>query len=268
MTHTFSIANQKGGVGKTTTTFHLAGAAAKRGLRTLVIDGDPQGNLTSSLDTGELTASSIGLADALSRNADETLADVIVPTQWEGVDLVPTTGGTLSAVEHELNTMSLGRTHRLSEELESVKGRYDLVLIDCPPNLGPLTINAFVASEQIVVVAKPELWSGTGLLSLFTTMQEVRRYCARPDLRFAGVIFNMYDNRETEQAKRYREITEAAEKMEIPILHPTVPRRVTVFETAIHGTRLDLSSDPRAAALAPIYDRHLEALLASTTDPS
>ena len=261
MTRILAFANQKGGVGKTTTTFHVAGAAAQRGIRTLLIDADPQGNLTDAIGPADLAPDTVGLADALSNNTPERLSDVIVPTAWEGVDLAPTTGGTLSAVEHELDTMTLGRTHRMSEALEEVREQYELILIDCPPSLGSLSINAFNAAQEIVVIAKPEMWSGTGLLQLFETMQSVRRYCARPDLRFAGLVFNHYDAREKEQLRWYREISAAAEKMEIPILHPPVPRRVTVFETAISGTRLDLSKDPRAAELIPIYDRILDSLL-------
>ena len=213
MAHTLAVANQKGGVGKTSTTFHLAGAAARRGLRTLVIDADPQGNLTSSLGPADLAADSVGLADALSPNTDETLSDVIVQTEWEGVDLVPTTGTTLAAVQQEIASLSLGREHVLRQRLELLGDTYELVLIDCPPSLDALSINAFTAASEVVVITHADKYAGEGLIKLAGTMSQVRQFCARPDLRIAGIIFNAYDPNVKEQAHWYREINAAAEQM-------------------------------------------------------
>ncbi|MEI5005108.1 ParA family protein [Micrococcus luteus] len=260
MAHTLAVANQKGGVGKTSTTFHLAGAAARRGLRTLVIDADPQGNLTSSLGPADLAADSVGLADALSPNTDETLSDVIVQTEWEGVDLVPTTGTTLAAVQQEIASLSLGREHVLRQRLEQLGDTYELVLIDCPPSLDALSINAFTAASEVVVITHADKYAGEGLIKLAGTVSQVRQFCARPDLRIAGIIFNAYDPNVKEQAHWYREINAAAEQMEIPVVHPPVPKRITLVECTFSGTRLDLSRDRRAADLVPIFDRHLQTL--------
>lgn len=265
MAHVLAAANQKGGVGKTSTTFHLAGAAARRGLRTLVIDADPQGNLTSSLGPDHLAEDSLGLADALSQNTDETLADVIVPTAWEGVDLVPTTGTTLAAVQQEIASLSLGREHVLRQRLEELGDTYELVLIDCPPSLDSLSINAFTAASEIVVVTHADKYAGEGLIKLTGTVAQVRQFCARPDLRIAGVIFNAYDPNLREQAHWYREITAAAEHMGIPVVHPPVPKRITLQECTFSGTRLDLSRDRRAADLVPVFDRHLQTLHPSSS---
>lgn len=260
MAHVTAIANQKGGVGKTSTTFHLAGAAARRGLRTLVIDADPQGNLTRSLSPEELAHDSVGLADALSQNTEETLASVLVPTAWEGVDLVPTTGATLSAVQQEINALNLGREHVMRERLAPLQDAYDLVLIDCPPSLDALSINAFAAANDILVVTHADMYAGDGMIKLSQTVHQMHQYVGRPDLRIAGVVFNQYDPNMKEPAYWYRTITEAATQMGIPVIHPPIPKRITLAECTFHGQRLDLSKDRRAAELVPIFDRHLQAL--------
>lgn len=262
MTRTFACVNQKGGVGKTSTTMHLAGAASRRGLRTLLIDADPQGNLTSALGPDDLTHETAGLADALSFNApEETLSDVIVPSRWDHVDLVPTTGATLAAVQQELSARSLGGNHVLREALASLETAYDLVLIDCPPSLDTLSINAFTASDALVVITDAARFGGEGLLQLFQTMQMVRQYCDRPDLRIQGAIFNAYDHRQVEQRKWYSEIVSVLEQMGVPEIYPAVPRRITLAACTSSGTRLDQCTDSRASELVKIFDRHLDTLL-------
>lgn len=263
MGRVLAVCNQKGGVGKTTYTFHLAGAAARAGERVLLIDADPQGNLSASVGTDELEVSSPGLADALSNAATETLAEVIVPTLWESVELVPTTGRTLAAVGQELATMNVGREHRLRKQLAQVRERYDLVLIDCPPSLDVLSVNAFTAADALVVVTHPEWYSGDGLVALFQTMQEVREYCARPDLSLAGVVFNAYEKQTKIGARFKREITEAADAMAAPVIHPPVPKRITLMECVVEGVQLHESRDRRAAELVPVFDRHLSQLTGS-----
>ncbi|TPJ51311.1 ParA family protein, partial [Mesorhizobium sp. B2-6-7] len=137
---------------------------------------------------------------------------------------------------------------------------YELVLIDCPPSLDALSINAFTAASEVVVITHADKYAGEGLIKLAGTMSQVRQFCARPDLRIAGIIFNAYDPNVKEQAHWYREINAAAEQMEIPVVHPPVPKRITLVECTFSGTRLDLSRDRRAADLVPIFDRHLQTL--------
>lgn len=266
MSRVLAICNQKGGVGKTTYTFHLAGAAVRAGLRVLLIDADPQGNLSASVGTDALEVSSAGLADALSNAAAETLGEVIVPTLWDGVDLVPTTGRTLAAVGQELATMNVGREHRLRKGLAPVREDYDLVLIDCPPSLDVLSINAFTAADALLVVTHPEWYSGDGLVALFQTMQEVREYCARPDLSLAGVVFNAYE-KQTKIAARFRlEIEQAAEAMHAPVISPPISKRITLMECVLEGEQLHESRDRRAAELVPLFDRHLSQLTGCLAD--
>lgn len=260
MTRVISLCNQKGGVGKTTECFHLAGAAAREGLQVLVIDADPQGNLSSSLSLEDLDPETTGLADVLSDQADDTVTDVIVETPWPSIHLVPTTGSTLAAVRQELASMSLGREYRMREALAEVKADYDLVLIDCPPSLDLLTINAFAASDALVVVTEAARFAGEGLVQLLDTMRNVRTYCQSPSLHMAGLIFNKVEK--TTSAQHWKlEITHAAQAIEVPIIEPEVPKRITLVETTQTGTRLDLSSDRRAHELVPIFDAHLRALM-------
>ena len=146
------------------------------------------------------------------------------------------------------------------QRLEQLGDTYELVLIDCPPSLDALSINAFTAVSEVVVITHADKYAGEGLIKLAGTMSQVRQFCARPDLRIAGIIFNAYDPNVKEQAHWYREINAAAEQMEIPVVHPPVPKRITLVECTFSGTRLDLSRDRRAADLVPIFDRHLQTL--------
>ena len=122
------------GVGKSTTTFHLARAAVLRGQRVLVVDNDPQGNLTAGAAAESVEEDQAGLADALSSRAPETIRDVIVRGVWPGLDVVPTSGVTLGYVRDELVIAGAGREGRLREALATVAADYDLILIDCAPS--------------------------------------------------------------------------------------------------------------------------------------
>lgn len=264
MTRIFATANQKGGVGKTTTTMHLAGAASRQGMHTLIIDADPQGNMTSAL-APQVTDEHAGLADVLSSNAPDfqSMADAAVTSQWERVDLVPTAGVALAAVQKELATRPLGGNHVMREALAPVRGQYDLILIDCPPSLDALSVNAFTAADSLVLVTDAGKFGGEGILQLVNTMRDVRRYCDRADLTIAGAIFNGYNPHQNEQRSWYREISAVLEKMEIPEIFPPIPRRITLQACTGSGTRLDLSKDSRAAELVKVFDRHLDTLLAA-----
>lgn len=186
-----ACAMQKGGVGKTTSTIHLARGAHLAGLRTLVIDLDPQANATSALAKDTPARTDVSIADALDPAGDCPLTDVVIPALWSGIDLAPSTGATLAAGEQRVAAMNLGREARLRTILEPVHGDYDLILLDCPPALGQLTVNALVAAQKVLVVAEAEQFSLDGLGMLRDTVRGVQGSYNR-DLAWAGVLLNKW----------------------------------------------------------------------------
>jgi chromosome partitioning protein len=247
--------NQKGGVGKSTTVFHLTRAAVLAGLRVLVVDSDPQGNITSVLteDVGETEP---GLADVLSEYTPDTIADVIVPGIWEGLDVVPTTGETLGVVRDQLVVAGAAREGRLSRALEAVRGDYDLILIDCGPNLDQLVINALTAADGALVVTQTKLWSANGLAKLLDTITQVQQ-SYNPRLRVAGVVLNQHESRTVGGGHWAGEIEAAAEARGLPLLTPPVPKRQA--DATEESIGLD-EGDADARELAAIYDGYLTQL--------
>ena len=208
-TRVFAITNQKGGVGKSTTTYHLARAAMLLGLKVLCVDIDPQGNLTSVL-APDIEEGDEGLADALSTRSEATLDDVIASTIWEGVDLLPTTGEALGVVRDELVIAGAGRESRLRTALEETKANYDLVLIDCAPSLDQLTINGLTAADDVLIVTQSKLWSANGLARLLGTVDSVREHYNH-DLTISGILINQHEEKTLSGAHWYGELAEAAE---------------------------------------------------------
>ncbi|HWC15218.1 MAG TPA: ParA family protein [Actinomycetota bacterium] len=188
-TRVVCVANQKGGVAKTTTSVNLAAALAQRGHRTLVVDVDPQGNATTGvgIDRGAVERSSYDLLTGAA-----TLDDTAYPTAVDGLDCVPATVD-LAGAEIEL-VGSLAREHKLAEALAGAAGAYSVVFLDCPPSLGLLTINALVAAQDLIVPVQCEYYALEGLGQLLNTAERVRR-SLNPELRISGVLLTMYDAR-------------------------------------------------------------------------
>ena len=261
--HILAICNQKGGVGKTTTTYHLARAAHLRGRRVLLIDNDPQGDLTTLTAAEPVEPDAVGLADVISASTDEQLRDTIVGTIWDGVDLVPTVGEALGVVRNELTIAGAGREARLRDALRDVASGYDLVFIDCPPSLDLLTINALTAADRLVVVTESKLLSSNGLGALLGTVAAVQQHY-NPQLAIAGVIVNKHAGGTLSSAHWLNELTAAAGERAVRVLEPPMPAWVAVQDTSEAARGLDQWGDARAMQAASIYADYLTALEGAT----
>lgn len=259
---TIALCNQKGGVGKSTTTFHLARAAVLAGRRVLVVDNDPQGNLTTVAAAQEVGEDQVGLADVLSARAPEALVDVVVAGVWEGMDLAPTSGATLGFVRDELVIAGPGREVRLRQALASVEGDYDLVLIDCAPSLDQLTVNGLSAADAAVVVTHSKLFSANGLAQLLETIENVRAYY-NPALGVAGVIVNQHEERTLSGQGWLEQLRTAAQERDLVVLEPPIPKRVVISDATEAARGLDQWGSAEATALGKVYGAHLAAIEAA-----
>jgi chromosome partitioning protein len=255
-----AVCNQKGGVGKTATTFHLTRAAVLSGRKVLAVDLDPQGNLTRALAGEQVAEDAPGLADALSTRTREGLDDVLVPGAWPGVELAPTVGEALGTVRDELVIAGAGREGRLHEALAPVLGRYDLVLVDCPPSLDQLTINGLTAADAVLVVTQSKLFSVDGLDKLLKTVGNVRRYY-NPRLRVAGVVVNQHEATTVSGRHWLSQMDQAAHLRDLKILTPPMPKLAPISDSMEAGYGLDQWGSAKAAVLGQTYGAYLEEVL-------
>lgn len=256
---TIAFCNQKGGVGKSTTAFQLARAAVKNGQTVLLIDNDPQGNLTSVAAADEVFEDQAGLADALSSRTSDKLSDVVVPGVWPGCDLVPTVGEALGAVRDELVIAGAGREVRLQEAIVGVAENYDFIFVDCAPSIDQLTINGLVAADSVLIVTHSKLFSSNGLGRLLGTVEDVRKYY-NPSLTVSGILINQHEERTVSGKAWVEELHAAAHAQGLQVFDPPIPKRVVISDATESAMGLDQWGSTEAKNLADIYSRHLTAI--------
>ncbi len=226
MRRTIAIANQKGGVGKTTTAVNLAASLAQAGRKVLVVDIDPQANATSGLGFPRGTLNE-GIYDALcgGRSVRELTQLTELPTLW----LVPATPD-LAGAEVELVSVD-GRERRLAEVLQPVIDRYDYVIVDCPPSLGLLTVNALVAADAVVIPMQCEYYALEGLSNLVGTIERIKQGW-NPRLEIEGILLTMVDPRMTLTQQVEGEVRS---HFDGKVYATTIPRNVRIAEAPSHG---------------------------------
>ena len=220
-----AVANQKGGVGKTTTSVNLSAAFAEMGKKVLLIDCDPQGNATSGLGI-EKDGLELSIYDALIN--DTPMEEIILQTQF-GLDMVPSVMD-LAGAEVELVNLD-DKQYRLKKAVELIKDKYDYILIDCPPSLGHVTLNALTAADSVLLPLQCEFYALEGLSQLLSTVQLVQEQL-NGDLRIEGLVLTMYDSRTNLAEQVVEEVKTHFPDM---VYATKIPRNVRLSEAPSFG---------------------------------
>ncbi len=255
-----AVANQKGGVGKTTLTLAIASEVARRGGRALVVDADPQANATDTIAGEDFDADDVPtLYNAFVSGAEGAAAGAVRPTIWPGVDLVP---GDIQVARYDEHS-GIGSEQRLRTVLANVDG-YDITLIDCPRALGAITTAALTAAHQVLVVAEPTKDSLRGVGMLMGTAAAVRKHY-NPQLVVAGIVLNRL-GRTKARSIRADQLREALDGQ---VWEPPLPEWSAIAGISDAGDRLPVvgPETDRAAQAGRIISTYTDRLLASTTRP-
>lgn len=234
-----AIANQKGGVGKTTTTINLSSCLAELGQKVLVVDTDPQGNTTSGLgidkEAAELTVYKLMIGECQVR-------DCLVHTDFERLDVIPSNVN-LAGAEIDLIGIE-DREFILKKALAEIKEEYDFVILDCPPSLNMLTVNAMTAADTVLVPIQCEYYALEGLSQLMHTISLVQKRL-NPELEMEGVVFTMYDARTN---LSLQVVENVKENLKHTVYKTIIPRNVRLAEAPSHGLPINYYDSKSAGA--------------------
>ncbi len=249
MGRVISIANQKGGVGKTTTSINISTILAKKGKKVLLIDADPQGNATSGIGIEKKTDKSI--YDVI---IEETkIEEVVLETQIKNLKICPSNIN-LAGAEVELVSM-MSREYRLKERIEEEKENYDYIIIDCPPSLGLITLNAFTASDSVLIPVQCEYYALEGLEQLMNTVNLVKKHLNK-ELELEGAVLTMYDARTNLSNQVVKEVKNYFEDK---VYKTVIPRNVRLSEAPSFGMPISIY-DPKSKG-AKCYEKLAKEIL-------